>query len=460
MTRFGLRAKLTATISLLIVALATFFALYLPAQQERAADDALRAHAATLANVLADMAGPSVAVAGEMGPDAVIADLRTWGQASDEIAYIAVVKPDGNVFARFVAEGVTQDIPQLTPTRQPLTTRTSDHIHQRVPLVGDEGFIGTLALGISRAAVLEARAESQKSALWVSGAIFLVGLLVAWLVGSSISRPLLGAANQLDSVSKTLVSAAREQEASCAQEAAVVAETRRSMDMLLDAAQQIAARSSEVLGNAERSATGSQHIADRIGDLNAQAEKVAEILAAIMQVADKADLLALNASLEGTRAGEAGKGFGLVAAEMRRLAENVMESVASIRALMKDMREASHAAVEASQVGLDSSKATAGSARSIALVTQEQRQATEQVIASMDEMNDVLNHTVVGVQRSTRSARDLATLADTLSSLVNPAVHNGRRSSLPGDGSGANGGALNAGRSEDAGSAAEHRAEA
>jgi methyl-accepting chemotaxis protein len=201
-----------------------------------------------------------------------------------------------------------------------------------------------------------------------------------------------------------------------------VAETRRSMETLLDSAQQIADRSGEVLGNAERSTGGSQQIASRIGTLNELAENVAELLRIIMQIADKTDLLALNASLEGTRAGEAGKGFALVAAEMRRLAENVVESVAGIRGLMKDMRDASQAAVLASQEGTKSSTATTHSAREIALLTQEQRQATEQVMASMDEMGDILSHTLHGIQRTTSSASQLTALSGKLARMVNPSL--------------------------------------
>jgi len=80
-------------------------------------------------------------------------------------------------------------------------------------------------------------------------------------------------------------------------------------------------------------------VALRIKELDSHAEKAGEILAAIMQVADRTDLLALNARWR-YKAGEAGRGFTLVAAEMRRLAESVMESVTGIRRLMNDMRAA------------------------------------------------------------------------------------------------------------------------
>jgi methyl-accepting chemotaxis protein len=131
----------------------------------------------------------------------------------------------------------------------------------------------------------------------------------------------------------------------------------------------------------------------------------------IMQVADRTDLLALNAALEGTRAGEAGRGFTLVAAEMRRLAENVMESVSGIRKLMKDVRSTSQKAVQASHDGTELSEQTTRSAREIAMVTQQQRKATEQVRTSMDEMTELLNHTMLNIKQTTREAAALAGLA-------------------------------------------------
>ena len=303
------------------------------------------------------------------------------------------------------------------------TIERDGYIHTSVPILSLDGQPeGTLTTGLSQQAVDDARNSSLARSLVLSVVILVFGVALAWLVGGQIATPILAAARELDNVSSNLVEAARDQEASSAQEAAAVAETRRSMETLLNSAQQIADRSSQVLGNAERSANGSREIAGRIGNLNELSEKVTDLLATIMQVADKADLLALNASLEGTRAGDAGKGFALVASEMRRLAENIVESVVVIRDLMKNMREASQAAVLASEEGTKSSTETTQSARQIALLTQDQRQATEQVIASMDEMGDILNHTLDGIQRTTTTARQLEQLAGDLSHIVNPAT--------------------------------------
>jgi methyl-accepting chemotaxis protein len=195
-------------------------------------------------------------------------------------------------------------------------------------------------------------------------------------------------------------------------------ETRGTMEVMLASAQQIAESSSVVLGNAERTVTGNRDVAHRVEELNNRAERVAELLAAIMQVADRTDLLALNAALEGTKAGEAGRGFTLVAAEMRRLAESVMESVAGIRRLMNDMRAASHSAVAAGQEGIALSEETTRSARDIAQVTQQQRKATEQVGRSMDNMAATVAQAMTSTQQTAVTAQDLVSAALRLDRLV------------------------------------------
>lgn len=427
MRRLGFRAKLTATISLLIACFAAFFSLYSPQQLASTADEGLEQRAVSVSGILANLAVSSVVAEDLGGAQMLATDLDMAGRSDDEIAYLAVVKPNGRLLASYVATGVDK-APTFTATDARRTQRTTAYLEVSVPLIHEEQNVGTLITGFSRDSVAAVRSASQRTALLVSTLIFAVGLIAAWFISRGISGPLLGAARELDAVSMELVATARQQEASTAEEAAAVAETRRSMDLLLESAQQIADQSGDVLGNAEQSVNGSQQIAARIHDLNDRAEKVTEFLTTIMQIADKADLLALNASLEGTKAGEAGKGFALVAAEMRRLAENVMESASEIRALVKEMRDASHAAVGASSEGAEFSKATTGSARQIARLTQDQRQATEQVIASMDQMQQVLKHTMESVQRSTSSARQLGMLAGRLSAVVNPASNkNGAR---------------------------------
>jgi methyl-accepting chemotaxis protein len=95
---------------------------------------------------------------------------------------------------------------------------------------------------------------------------------------------------------------------------------------------------------------------DAIAKLSKRVERIGTVVEVIDEIADRSDLLALNAALEGAKAGDAGRGFSIVAAEMRRLAENVMESTKEIKNLITEIREATHAAKEAS----DGNKKMAG----------------------------------------------------------------------------------------------------
>jgi hypothetical protein len=417
--KLGIRTKLTLAISALALGIAAFFSLYVPAHQTEIANDLLVSRSTSLTRVLGTLSEASVVAEEIGGAETLAADLQKAGQADPSIVYLVVIKEDSSVLARYRARGV----PESVELRRPVTVIEASidrFLHVSVPLHHEGNKVGTLIGGYSRAAVMEARSESRDAALGVSAIMFVIGLGFAWLIGRTVANPVRSAALELDRVAMDLVATARQQEATSAEEAAAVTETRRSMELLVESAVQIATQSSDVLGNAERTVHGSQQIGTRIDQLNAHAEKVGEALATIMSIADRADLLALNASLEGTKAGEVGKGFTLVAAEMRRLAENVMSSATEIRALMKEMRQASQSAVVASQGGVTLSDATTGSAREIARLTQQQRASTEQVIASMTQMQEVLRVNIEAVQKSTSSAQELVLLAQDLIATVDP----------------------------------------
>ncbi len=111
---------------------------------------------------------------------------------------------------------------------------------------------------------------------------------------------------------------------------------------------------------------GNQGIADAVVRLNKRVQHVGRVVEFIDSIAERSDLLALNAELEGHRAGEPGRGFSLVAAEMKRLAESVLSSTREIGRLLEDIRDATHAAVMATEAGVKASDTSSGMAQGAA----------------------------------------------------------------------------------------------
>lgn len=68
--------------------------------------------------------------------------------------------------------------------------------------------------------------------------------------------------------------------------------------------------------------------------IESSAQKVAEVVAMIDQIAFQTNLLALNAGVEAARAGEAGRGFAVVAQEVRALAQRAADASGQIKALL------------------------------------------------------------------------------------------------------------------------------
>ena len=257
-----------------------------------------------------------------------------------------------------------------------------------------------------------------RAVLGSSAAILLIGFLIAWILSATIARPVFDLAGQLATLSQSLAESARNEKITSDQQVSVLGDARRTIGVMLESMREITKRSSSVLGNAERTVVGNREVAQRIDELNRHAEKVAEILATITQIADRSDLLALNAALEGDRAREAGRGFMLVAAEMRRLAESVTESVADVRRLMSQIQGASRAAVQAGQEGIALSEETTRSVGTIADTAQRQREATEAVGRSMDSITNMVDQILASTGRTASTASDLVEAAMRLEQVV------------------------------------------
>src|SRR5690606_16319116 len=77
--------------------------------------------------------------------------------------------------------------------------------------------------------------------------------------------------------------------------------------------------------------------ADVIKEMGKRAEDIGDIVQAINLIADRTNLLSLNASIEAARAGEHGRGFAVVAEEIRALADRAATSSGDIAKIVRGL---------------------------------------------------------------------------------------------------------------------------
>jgi methyl-accepting chemotaxis protein len=258
---------------------------------------------------------------------------------------------------------------------------------------------------------------------------------------------------RLQEASNDILSATEQQASGAAEQAASISQTTATMEELASTYRQIAENADQVVTMAEASLTNAesgqhavmntltameeiksrtQSSANRILALGERSQQIGQVLTIINSIADQTKILALNAAIEAARAGEAGKGFSVVAIEIRKLAESVVESTGEIGTIMSEIQAAANELVmsteqELKQVqgGVDLAHMTGESldqilemveqttvaAKEISAATQQQKSATDQVVKAMREVAAVAQQTAAG-------SRQVASSAETLSSMA------------------------------------------
>lgn len=127
---------------------------------------------------------------------------------------------------------------------------------------------------------------------------------------------------------------------------------------------EILSRSSDSMNNANTSAHESiddatrsfsaasssiTEISMKIHETHEAIERINNAVNIISDIASQTNLLSLNASIEAAKAGDVGKGFGVVAGEIKKLAERSDESAEQIREIVEEVEGLSAESVEAAE---------------------------------------------------------------------------------------------------------------
>jgi methyl-accepting chemotaxis protein len=318
---------------------------------------------------------------------------------------------------------------------------------------------------VLEAANAEAAAHAR-TANWIIGGILLLTVLVAAAAAVLLTRTLTSqigsSVSQVQGSSAELQAAANQQATGAREHATAMSEIATTVNELLATSRQIAESAQRVSSVAEQTAGSARSgegtveltndsiagirrqidvVVAHMLDLGRKSQQIGTVLGIVSELAEQTNILAINATIEAAGAGESGKRFGVVADEIRKLADRVGGSTKEIRGLIDDVRSAVNTTVMATESGSKAVDLGAGhfvnaasafkqiaglvtttteAAREIELSTKQQATAVEQVTVAISSITQVSKESETSSLQTLQTASQLNQLSSDLLRLIRP----------------------------------------
>ncbi len=166
------------------------------------------------------------------------------------------------------------------------------------------------------------------------------------------------------------------------------AENARQADVMARDASQVAREGGTVVGD----------VISTMEAINAQAQKIGEIVGVIDSIAFQTNILALNAAVEAARAGEHGRGFSVVASEVRTLAQRSSVAAKEIRTLIQSSVDQIGTGAKKVQVAGDTMTRIVQAIEKVSHTVEEISHASSEQASGISQVNDA----VADMDRSTQ----------------------------------------------------------
>lgn len=166
-------------------------------------------------------------------------------------------------------------------------------------------------------------------------------------------------------------------------------------------------------------------VIEGIENLEKQSRSIGQIIGAINEIASETNLLSLNASIEAARAGAAGRGFSVVAAEIRKLADQSMDSAKEIQDIVNEITNNTKYVVEtakqADDIVQEQQKAVGDTTEAFEVMQQQVRvlmKELEGILAGVQEMEETRHATLTAIEEISSVSEETAASAEVVSNVV------------------------------------------
>ena len=164
-------------------------------------------------------------------------------------------------------------------------------------------------------------------------------------------------------------------------------------------------------------------------EMNISFNRVSDVNQIMSEIADRTNLLALNASIEAARAGEAGRGFAVVAEEVSRLADNSNTNAGTISSIISESsgqvesgQNAVAGALGMVQGQLDEFNEIVGNFRELNKLTQEQRRINRNFVESLVRLGELSRQIEINSQEQKRGSLEISASLSALDDIVGDLV--------------------------------------